>query len=78
MVLGFRLGSLIHIGFDAVLVSAFLAGVRRSTGLTFKTKSVTDNDSFAKYIDNYLWLGETVMDQSVAFIGTSKYFERKR
>jgi len=78
MVLGVRLGSLLHLGFDAVLVSAFLAGVRRSTGLTFKSKSVTDNDSLAKYIDNYLWLGETVMDQGVAFIGTSKYFERRR
>jgi hypothetical protein len=38
---------------------------------------VTENESFAKYIDNYLWLGETVMDQSVAFMGTSKYFERR-
>jgi Fungal protein of unknown function (DUF1748) len=43
-----------------------------------KSKSVSDNDSISKYIDNYLWLGETVMDQSVAFLGTSKYFERKR
>jgi Fungal protein of unknown function (DUF1748) len=33
--LGFRLGSILHLGFDAVLVSAFLAGVRRSTGLTY-------------------------------------------
>jgi len=77
MVLGVRLGSLIHLSFDVVLVSAFLAGVRRSTGLTLKSKSVTENDSFAKYIDNYLWVGETVMDQSVAFLGTSRYFERR-
>ncbi len=27
--------SLVHIGFDAVLVSAFLAGVKRTTGLTY-------------------------------------------
>jgi len=77
MVLGVRLGSLLHLGFDAVLVSAFLAGVRRSTGLTLKSKTVTENDSFAKYIDNYLWVGETVMDQGVAFLGTSRYFERR-
>lgn len=28
-------GKLIHLGVDALLVSAFLAGVRRSTGLTY-------------------------------------------
>lgn len=31
-----------------------------------------------KWIDNYLWVGETVMDQSVAIFGSSSYFERKR
>jgi len=39
---------------------------------------MTDSESISKYIDNYLWLGETVMDQSVAFMGQSKYVERKR
>lgn len=29
------LGRLVHIGFDAVLISALLAGIRRSTGLTY-------------------------------------------
>lgn len=28
-------GSLFHLAVDALLVSAFLAGVRRSTGLTY-------------------------------------------
>lgn len=28
------LGKLVHLGFDALLISAFLAGVKRSTGLT--------------------------------------------
>ena len=28
------LGKLVHIGFDAILISALLAGVKRSTGLT--------------------------------------------
>jgi hypothetical protein len=87
-------------------VSAFLAGVRRSTGLTYVPLSIsfptrtpytkkhqanTSADSpsvkpeqFAetpgvkKWIDNYLWVGETVMDQSVAFFSSSSYFERKR
>ena len=85
-------------------VSAFLAGVRRSTGLTYVCSSpraalpnthkqspvlIADSpsvkpDQFAetpgvkKWIDNYLWVGETVMDQSVAFFAASSYFERKR
>jgi hypothetical protein len=29
------LGKLIHLGFDALLISTFLAGVKRSTGLTY-------------------------------------------
>ena len=28
------LGKLVHLGFDAVLISAVLAGIKRSTGLT--------------------------------------------
>lgn len=28
--------------------------------------------------DKYLNVGEWVMDQSIAFMGTSSYFERKR
>ena len=30
-----QLGRLAHYTFDAVLISAFLAGVKRSTGLTY-------------------------------------------
>jgi len=33
-----QLGRLTHFAFDAVLVSAFLAGVKRSTGLTYVSK----------------------------------------
>ncbi|KAF2453925.1 hypothetical protein BDY21DRAFT_374447 [Lineolata rhizophorae] len=74
------LGRIAHYAFDAVLISAFLAGVRRSTGLTpsVRAESVSDSPSVKKWVDNYLWVGETVMDQSVAFMGTSSYFERKR
>ncbi|KAF8897145.1 hypothetical protein BD779DRAFT_1489116, partial [Infundibulicybe gibba] len=28
------LGTLAHLGFDALLISAFLAGIKRTTGLT--------------------------------------------
>nr|POF15543.1 uncharacterized protein CFP56_48737 [Quercus suber] len=72
------LGRLFHITFDAVLISAFLAGVKRSTGLTLKSESLTESPSIKKWVENYLWVGETVLDQSVAIMGASGYFERKR
>ncbi|KAK7544407.1 uncharacterized protein J3D65DRAFT_609483 [Phyllosticta citribraziliensis] len=74
------LGRLTHYAFDAVLFSAFLAGVKRSTGLTpsVKPESLTQSDNIKKWLDNYLWVGEVLMDQSVAIMSTSGYFERKR
>ncbi|WPG97479.1 Hypothetical protein R9X50_00025500 [Acrodontium crateriforme] len=74
------LGRLTHYAFDAVLISAFLAGVKRSTGLTpsVKSESFSESPGVKKWIDNYLWVGETIMDQSVAIMGASGYFERKR
>ncbi|GES61412.1 DUF1748-domain-containing protein [Aspergillus terreus] len=97
------IGRLGHYAFDAVLISAFLAGVKRSTGLTtsanqltlrpqssgggargvlhspsLNSDKITDNKDFKKWIDSYLGVGEWVMDQSVAVLGSSSYFERKR
>ncbi|WPA96111.1 uncharacterized protein RHO25_000717 [Cercospora beticola] len=72
------LGRLTHYAFDAVLVSAFLAGVKRSTGLTLKPDTFSESPSIKKWIENYLWIGETIMDQSVAIMSSSGYFERKR
>lgn len=125
-----QLGRLFHITFDAVLISAFLAGVKRSTGLTYvsllrlawsrqtlprpptrpefavqdklgkictavspgsdppetnlttspslKSESISESPSIKKWVEGYLWVGETVLDQSVAIMGASGYFERKR
>ncbi|KAF7561468.1 hypothetical protein G7046_g2676 [Stylonectria norvegica] len=61
--------------------SAFLAGMKRSTGLTpsFKTdKASGENKDVSKWIDKYLGVGEWVMDQSVAIAGSSGFFERTR
>ncbi|RGP73836.1 hypothetical protein FSPOR_1530 [Fusarium sporotrichioides] len=74
-----KVGRLTHYAFDAVLFSAFLAGMKRSTGLTFKTDRVAgENKDFTGWIDRYLGVGEWVMDQSVAIAGSSGYFERTR
>ncbi|KAF2229583.1 DUF1748-domain-containing protein [Viridothelium virens] len=74
------LGRITHFAFDAVLLSAFLAGVRRSTGLTpsLRQESLSENTEVRKWLDRYLWLGEAVMDQGVAVMSSSSYFERKR
>ncbi|KKY26690.1 hypothetical protein UCDDS831_g01350 [Diplodia seriata] len=71
-------GRLTHYAFDAVLFSAFLAGVKRSTGLTVKSETISESENVKKWLDNYLWVGEVVMDQGVALMSSSGYFERKR
>ncbi|KAL2822735.1 DUF1748-domain-containing protein [Aspergillus cavernicola] len=73
-------GRITHYAFDAVLFSAFLAGVKRSTGLTpsLSSDKITENKDFKKWIDNYLGVGEWVMDQSIAVLASTNYFERKR
>ncbi|KAI9706506.1 MAG: hypothetical protein M1836_003512 [Candelina mexicana] len=108
------LGRLTHYAFDAVLISAFLAGVKRSTGLTYflpplpfplpppsiklfqntqtnkprlppadhspslNSEKISESRELKKWIDNYLGMGEWVMDQSVAILGSTSWFERKR
>ncbi|EGS22268.1 uncharacterized protein CTHT_0017870 [Thermochaetoides thermophila DSM 1495] len=74
-----KLGRLTHYAFDAVLLSAFLAGMKRSTGLTFKTERLAgENKDLEKWVNKYLSVGEWVMDQSVALAGSSGWFERRR
>ncbi|CAF9906066.1 MAG: hypothetical protein HETSPECPRED_006042 [Heterodermia speciosa] len=74
------LGRLTHYAFDAVLISAFLAGVKRSTGLTpsVNSEKISESKELKKWVDNYLGMGEWVMDQSVAVLGASGWFERRR
>ncbi|KAL8644779.1 MAG: hypothetical protein Q9226_007596 [Calogaya cf. arnoldii] len=73
-------GRLTHYAFDAVLISAFLAGVKRSTGLTpsFQSDKISESRELKQWVDKYLGMGEWVMDQSVAILGSTSYFERKR
>ena len=62
-------------------VKMWRSGLDVGRGLTadrVRPKQISDNESVNKFVDNYLWLGETVMDQSVAFMSSSKYFERRR
>ncbi|CAE6346082.1 unnamed protein product [Rhizoctonia solani] len=73
----FGLGSLVRLGIEAALFSAFLAGVQRSTGIVPNLNKIKNKDvrNFAK---SYLEFGEYVFDFSVVFFGRSEFFERKR
>ncbi|VUC20116.1 unnamed protein product [Clonostachys rosea] len=74
-----KVGRLTHYAFDAVLISTILAGMKRSTGLKFRTERVSgENTELSKWINKYLGVGEWVMDQGVAIAGSSGYFERSR
>ena len=68
---------MVHYSFDAILISAVLAGIKRSTGLTPKTSAIESKD-VRSAVDKYLGLGEWVMDMSIGYVGSSSYFERRR
>ncbi|KAI0786456.1 DUF1748-domain-containing protein [Abortiporus biennis] len=67
---------LFHLGFDALLVSGFLAGVKRSTGLTPKLSAVPNKD-IRQLLKSYLEIGEYMFDFAVVVFGRSESFERK-
>ncbi|KZT12613.1 DUF1748-domain-containing protein [Laetiporus sulphureus 93-53] len=70
-------GTLIHLGFDALLLSAFLAGIRRTTGLTPKLSDVPNKD-IRQLLRSYLEFGEYIFDFAVVVFGRSSSFERRR
>jgi len=70
-------GKLVHLGFDALLISAFLAGVKRTTGLTPALSHVPNKD-VRQLVRSYLEFGEYAFDLAVVFFGRSSSFERKR
>ncbi|KAJ2916480.1 hypothetical protein MD484_g3904, partial [Candolleomyces efflorescens] len=71
------LGKLVHLGFDALLISAFLAGVKRTTGLTPALYQIPNKD-IRQVVSSWLETGEYIFDFAVVFFGRSSSFERKR
>jgi hypothetical protein len=53
-------------------------GAKAKPSPSVKPDTFGENPSAQKWFESYLWVGETVMDSSVAFFGSSSYFERKR
>lgn len=41
-------------------------------------EKIAESTEIKKWVDSYLAVGEWTMDQSVAILGSSKYFERRR
>ncbi|KAG9323339.1 hypothetical protein KVV02_004547 [Mortierella alpina] len=86
------ISKIVHYAADAVLVSAVLAGIKRSTYSTYTSNllasllnimlSVATNkiesEDVRSYVEKYLTVGEWVVDQGSAFMSASQYFERKR
>lgn len=70
-------GKLFHLGFDALLIAAFLAGIKRSTGLTPALARVPNKD-IRQLLRSYLEIGEYTFDFAVVVFGRSESFERKR
>ena len=42
------------------------------------SEKISESKELKRWIDNYLGMGEWVMDQSVAILSASSFFERKR
>ncbi|KAJ6131389.1 hypothetical protein N7523_001849 [Penicillium sp. IBT 18751x] len=45
---------------------------------SLKSEQISENKEVKRWVDNYLGVGEWVMDQSVAVMGSSSWFERRR
>ncbi|KAI8331880.1 hypothetical protein BC941DRAFT_437817 [Chlamydoabsidia padenii] len=70
-------GKLIHWTADAILITTLLAGIKRNTGLQPKI-SLIGNDQLVSYMQQYLALGEWVLDTSIVYMNDSIYFERSK
>ncbi|CCE72853.1 Piso0_000452 [Millerozyma farinosa CBS 7064] len=70
------IGKAVHIGVDLAIVSAFLAAVKRNTGLAPDFNQI-QNETARYYGSKYLDLGESMFDYSVAALSSSGYFKRK-
>ncbi|KAJ2868981.1 Astra associated protein 1 Asa1 [Coemansia erecta] len=68
------IGKAIHISVDLVLISAVMAGIRRSTGLTIATNDPKNSVYLAA--KSYLEIGERVIDITQPILASSKYFKR--
>ncbi|ORY77212.1 hypothetical protein BCR35DRAFT_353185 [Leucosporidium creatinivorum] len=70
------LGRLTHYAVDIVLVSAVVAGVKRSTGFQVTTSGIPEGPA-RQTAETVLGVGEKVFDYTAAMSYTSGWFERE-
>ncbi|ORX55755.1 DUF1748-domain-containing protein [Hesseltinella vesiculosa] len=66
-----------HLTVDAVLISTILASVKRLTGIQPATSKIKNKD-VRGFADQYLGVGEYVLDATILYLSHSSYFERRR
>lgn len=69
------LGRAVHYAVDAVLLSTVIAGVRRSSGFTLNSETVSD-PTIRGVADKFLGVGETVFDMIQATAVNSSWFKK--
>ncbi|CAA93237.1 hypothetical protein POMI540_2112 [Schizosaccharomyces pombe] len=69
------LSRLFHYGVDLALVSTCVAGIRRSSGISFEVEKI-HNEDVKTAVEKYLNFGEWAFDQSSAFLGSSTWFKK--
>ncbi|CAK9779324.1 DUF1748-domain-containing protein [Cutaneotrichosporon oleaginosum] len=69
------LGRLFHFGFDALAISAVLAGVKKTTGFAPDTTQIPES-SIRSIADGYLGAGESVFNLVTGQAVTSSYFKK--
>ncbi|KAJ2926164.1 hypothetical protein H1R20_g10946, partial [Candolleomyces eurysporus] len=69
------IGRLVHYAVDAALLSTVLAGVRRSSGFSPDTTTISD-PTVRGIADKFLGVGETVFDMLQGTAVNSSYFKR--
>ncbi|KIP08230.1 hypothetical protein PHLGIDRAFT_18985 [Phlebiopsis gigantea 11061_1 CR5-6] len=69
------IGRLVHYAVDAALLSTVVAGVKRSSGFSPNTESISD-PTLRSIADKYLGFGETVFDMIQGTVVNSQYFKR--
>lgn len=71
-----QIKSLMHYGFDLVLVLIILAAVHRNTGLVFDTSHFSSVD-IRRWFGNYLAIGERGYDYTVLLLRMLGYFKQR-
>ncbi|ORX38609.1 hypothetical protein BD324DRAFT_621572 [Kockovaella imperatae] len=69
------LGRLMHYTFDALAISAVIAGVKKSTGFGPATDKIPDS-SFKSIADSYFSAGEVIFNLAAGQAVTSDYFKK--